>query len=145
MAGCKTENWTVKELSDALQNNHKDNKRIVVPMFQRGQRWKKEQQQTFIDSLIKGYPVGTLLFYEKYENDQWVYILVDGLQRGNCIRNYMMNPTEFFYNDSIPDEVCADILDAIGENVPEYYNEVRNVLTDFIKEQKSFKNGRQAK
>lgn len=62
MAGCKTENWTVKELSDALQNNHKDNKRIVVPMFQRGQRWSKTQQQTFIDSLIKGYPVGTLLF-----------------------------------------------------------------------------------
>ena len=53
MAGCKTENWTVKEVSDALQNNHRDNKRIVVPMFQRGQRWNKKQQQTFIDSLIK--------------------------------------------------------------------------------------------
>jgi uncharacterized protein with ParB-like and HNH nuclease domain len=65
MAGCKTENWTVRETSDALQNNHRDNKRIVVPMFQRGQRWNKSQQQTFIDSLIKGYPVGTLLFYER--------------------------------------------------------------------------------
>ncbi|WP_366072795.1 DUF262 domain-containing protein, partial [uncultured Anaerovibrio sp.] len=51
-------------------------------------RWKKTQQQKFIDSLIKGYPVGTLLFYEKYENNQWNYILVDGLQRGNCIRHY---------------------------------------------------------
>ena len=89
MSGCKTENWTVKEVSDALQNNHRDNKRIVVPMFQRGQRWNKKQQQTFIDSLIKEYPVGTLLFYEKYENGQWNYILVDGLQRGSCIRNYM--------------------------------------------------------
>lgn len=25
MAGCKTENWTVKEVSDALQNKHRDN------------------------------------------------------------------------------------------------------------------------
>lgn len=140
MAGCKTENWTVKELSDALQNNHKDNKRIVVPMFQRGQRWKKNQQQTFIDSLIKGYPVGTLLFYEKYENGQWNYILVDGLQRGSCIRNYMTNPTEFFYNDNISDEVCAQILSVIEENNPENYGSVRSILTEFIKEQKSFKN-----
>lgn len=47
---------------------HKDNKRIVVPMFQRGKRWKKAQEQKFIDSLIKGYPVGTMLFYETYED-----------------------------------------------------------------------------
>jgi hypothetical protein len=140
MAGCKTENWTVKEVSDALQNNHRDNKRIVVPMFQRGQRWNKKQQQTFIDSLIKGYPVGTLLFYEKYENGQWNYILVDGLQRGSCIRNYMTNPTEFFYNDNISDEVCSSILAVIDMDDLANYAVVRNVLTDFIKEQKSFKN-----
>lgn len=74
MAGCITQNWTVRGISDALENKHIDNKRIVVPMFQRGERWNKKQQQTFIDSLIKGYPVGTLLFYEKYENEQWNYI-----------------------------------------------------------------------
>lgn len=140
MSGCKTENWTVKEVSDALQNNHRDNKRIVVPMFQRGQRWNKKQQQTFIDSLIKEYPVGTLLFYEKYENGQWNYILVDGLQRGSCIRNYMTNPTEFFYNDNIPDEVCSSILAVIDMDDLANYAVVRTVLTDFIKEQKSFKN-----
>ena len=127
MAGCKTENWTVKDLSDALQNNHKDGKRIVVPMFQRGQRWKKNQQQTFIDSLIKGYPVGTLLFYEKYEDNQWNYILVDGLQRGNCIRNYMTNPTEFFYDDNISDKTCEDILSIIGDNNKDSYIKIKNL------------------
>lgn len=140
MAGCKTENWTVKDLSDALQNNHKDGKRIVVPMFQRGQRWKKNQQQTFIDSLIKGYPVGTLLFYEKYEDNQWNYILVDGLQRGNCIRNYMTNPTEFFYDDNISDKTCEDILSIIGDNNKDSYIKIKNLLTEYIKKQKSFKN-----
>lgn len=140
MAGCKPESWTVKELSDALQNNHKENKRIVVPMFQRGERWKKNQQQTFIDSLIKGYPVGTLLFYEKIENNQVIYILVDGLQRGSCIRSYMTNPTEFFYNDNISDDVCSAILSIIGEDDQNNYDTVKLMLTDYIKEQKSFKN-----
>ena len=52
MAGCTCENWTLQDLSSALQDMHKDNKRIVVPMFQRGQRWSKDQEKIFIDSLI---------------------------------------------------------------------------------------------
>ena len=82
MAVCTVENWTLQDLSSALQNMHRDNKRIAVPMFQRGKRWKKDQQQKFIDSLIKGYPVGTMLFYETFEDGSPTYILVDGLQRG---------------------------------------------------------------
>ena len=62
MAGCTCENWSLQDLSSALQDMHKDNKRIVVPMFQRGKRWSRTQEQVFIDSLIKGYPVGTMLF-----------------------------------------------------------------------------------
>ena len=96
MAGCTFENWTLEDLSNALQDMHKDNKRIVVPMFQRGKRWKKTQEKKFIDSLIKGYPVGTMLFYETFEEGKRTYILVDGLQRGNSMKKYMTNPTEFF-------------------------------------------------
>lgn len=111
MAGCTCENWSLQDLSSALQDMHKDNKRIVVPMFQRGKRWKKAQEQKFIDSLIKGYPVGTMLFYETYEDNKRTYILVDGLQRGNSIKKYMTNPTEFFYDDSISDEFCYSLYD----------------------------------
>ena len=107
MAGCTCENWSLQDLSSALQDMHKDNKRIVVPMFQRGKRWKKAQEQKFIDSLIKGYPVGTMLFYETYEDNKRTYILVDGLQRGNSIKKYMTNPTEFFYDDSISDSAVV--------------------------------------
>ena len=140
MAGCKCENWTLEELSSSLQNMHKENKIIVVPMFQRGKRWKKQQEQKFIDSLIKGYPVGTMLFYETYEDDKWTYILVDGLQRGNSIKKYMTNPTEFFYDDSISDDFCASILELVHQSEEENYVKIRNILTTFIKEQKTFKN-----
>lgn len=62
MAGCTCENWSLQDLSSALQDMHKDNKKIVVPMFQRGKRWNKNQEKTFIDSLIKGYPVEPCCF-----------------------------------------------------------------------------------
>lgn len=119
---------------------HKDNKRIVVPMFQRGKRWNKNQEKTFIDSLIKGYPVGTMLFYETFEDNKRTYILVDGLQRENSIKKYMTNPTEFFYDDSVSDEFCANILNIVGQDNQELYSSIRAIMTSFIKEQKTFKN-----
>lgn len=140
MAGCTCENWSLQDLSSALQDMHKDNKKIVVPMFQRGKRWNKNQEKTFIDSLIKGYPVGTMLFYETFEDNKRTYILVDGLQRGNSIKKYMTNPTEFFYDDSISDEFCAEILKIVGQEDEEFYSSIRTILTSFIKGQKTFKN-----
>lgn len=141
MASCTTENWTLADLASALLSMHKDKKKIAVPMFQRGKRWKNSQQQVFIDSLIKGFPVGTMLFYEEIIQDgSQVYILVDGLQRGNCIKKYMNNPTEFFYDSSISDEFCESVLTVINKNDPENYSIIRDVLTSFIKEQKTFKN-----
>lgn len=141
MASCTTENWTLADLASALQSMHKDKKKIAVPMFQRGKRWGKDQQDTFIDSLIKGYPVGTMLFYEEIiEDGSQVYILVDGLQRGNCIKKYMNNPTEFFYDSSISDEFCEQILKVVDKEGAENFSIVREVLTTFIKEQKKFKN-----
>ena len=140
MASCTTENWTLESLSAALQDMHKDNKKIAVPMFQRGKRWNGQQQRTFIDSLIKGFPVGTMLFYETIEDGKQTYILVDGLQRGNSIKKYMTNPTEFFYDSNISDDFCQSVLQIVNANVSANYNVVRLILTDFIKKQKSFKN-----
>lgn len=141
MATCTCENWTLQDLSDALQNMHKDKKKIAVPMFQRGKRWSKDQQEKFINSLIKGYPVGTMLFYETIESGQTTYILVDGLQRGNSIKKYMNNPTEFFYDSSISDELCHELLEAMSiENSEINRSKIRSILTNFIKTQRSFKN-----
>ena len=140
MAGCTNENWALQDLSTALQDMHKDNKRIVVPMFQRGKRWSKDQEKAFIDSLVKGYPVGTMLFYETFEDNKRTYILVDGLQRGNSIKKFMNNPTEFFFDDSISDEVCTSILELLNQTDEAYYAKIRTTLTTFIKEQKTFKN-----
>ena len=141
MEKCTVEDWTLKELAEALQDEHKGKKRIAVPMFQRGKRWKKNQQETFIDSLLKGFPVGTMLFHEEKDEDgKLTYILIDGLQRGNCIRKYMNNPTDFFYDSTISDDFCHCVLKKVEAEDDENYPIVREILTSFIKSQKSFKN-----
>ena len=141
MASCTVENWTLLDLATALQDMQKDKKRIAVPIFQRGKRWKPQQQKVFIDSLIKGFPVGTMLFHEERDEDgKRTYILIDGLQRGNCIKKYMNNPTEFFYDSSISDVFCKTLLQEVNADQEQNYHKVRILLTKFIKEQKTFKN-----
>lgn len=114
MAGCYSESWTIKDLTEALKCMHKDNKIIIVPIFQRGKRWKTDQEDVFIDSLKKGYPVGTMLFYKRVENNREVYTLVDGLQRGNTIKKYMTSPTKYFNDNAIPIEVSDRIFETLG-------------------------------
>lgn len=41
-----------------------DTGRIKIPRFQRDFVWSKEQTATLIDSLIKGYPIGTFIFWK---------------------------------------------------------------------------------
>ena len=65
MAACTNENWTLQDLTTALQDMHKDNKKLVVPMFQRGKRWTKSQERTFIDSLIN-------ISETKYHNNDYI-------------------------------------------------------------------------
>lgn len=141
MAGCTCENWTVQDLAFALEAKREGNKKIVVPLFQRGKRWNKEQEQEFIDSLIRGYPVGTMLFYERLEDGKRTYILVDGLQRSNSIKRYITNPTDFFYNNDVPDDFCSEILKTVCKNDDrKLYEKIRILLTDFIKNQKTYRN-----
>lgn len=141
MASCTCENWTLRKLSDALQNKCSDNRRISVPMFQRGKRWSSNQQSMFIDSLLKGYPVGTMLFYKRIEENTENFILVDGLQRGNSIKKYLTNPTEFFDDNNISNELCDRILSIVNcQCTDENRGIIRGKLTEFIRENKTFSN-----
>jgi hypothetical protein len=39
--------------------------RIRVPQFQRGLKWEDEDRRKLFDSILRGYPVGTLLFWKR--------------------------------------------------------------------------------
>lgn len=130
MATCRYEPWSLKDLATALNDMHIDKKQIVVPMFQRGKRWKPKQEDAFIDSLLKGYPVGTMLFYRTVEENKEIYTLVDGLQRGNTIKKFMASPTKYFKDEDIPIEivdVIFNILELRGQE-----SKIKNGISDIV-------------
>lgn len=127
-----TEIWTLQEINDALQNLEHGDKKIVIPRFQRGQRWSTTQEEVFIDSVRKGYPVGTLLFYKTIEQSglgvKEVYTLVDGLQRSTAIYRYMQTPTKYIGEIDVSDEYVDDVFGLLG------FQEVqKSILATIIK------------
>lgn len=142
-----TEIWTLQEISDALQNLEHGEKRIVIPRFQRGQRWDSKQEDGFIDSVRRGYPVGTLLFYKTIEQQsngtvKEVYTLVDGLQRSTAIFRYMQAPMKFFSASDVSTELVDDVFTLLG--FPELQKNnvapvIRSTYVDYIHNLKSYK------
>lgn len=79
------------KISNALEKI--DELQLFIPAFQREYVWKRDDAKQLVDSLIKGYPTGTMLTWEtanppelkgphKYDEKQGaVRILLDGQQR----------------------------------------------------------------
>lgn len=78
--------------------NEIDTGQIKLPMFQREFVWEKEQSAKLIDSIIKGFPIGTFIFWKTREelrsyknvgnytlpdtpNGDYVQYILDGQQR----------------------------------------------------------------
>ncbi len=118
MSNCMYEQWSLRELATAISKRQSGKKEIVVPMFQRGKRWSKEKEDNFIDSLEKGYPVGTMLFFRSVDGDKEIYTLIDGLQRANTIKNYLLNPTLYVVARKIPHEIIERTADVLALNGP---------------------------
>lgn len=135
MNNCSYEEWTLDQVAKALENREKEGRVIKVPLFQRSIVWNKEQEEKFIDSLKKGFPIGTLLFSKKVQDNREVFTLIDGLQRSNTIKKYIQNPTHFFGNRDLDDEnVVKDINRILGQagNQETIEVKIKECLIDFI-------------
>lgn len=141
MGECTPEFWTLKEIKDCLEKGWNGNKKIVIPMFQRGKRWNKEKEETFIDSLKKKYPIGTLLFYKTTINNQEIYTLIDGLQRGTTIKKYLSAPTKFFKIKQLPvdelNKLYKIVLDDENQSEKEVIN---NIISEYVSSLPNFDN-----
>ncbi|MBO5971175.1 MAG: DUF262 domain-containing protein [Clostridia bacterium] len=137
MSKCIPELWTLKEIYQSLSKGYNGDKKIVIPMFQRGKRWSSKQQESFIESLKKSYPIGTLLFYKTTKNDQQIYTLIDGLQRGTAIKKYLSNPTHFFKIEQIPADVLSSIY-ALTEAPAEEYADIDAIIMEYVHQLASF-------
>lgn len=131
------ESWQLSDIAYAMKNNDGNGRKIIIPIFQRGKRWDKNLKESLIDSLLKGYPVGTLLFAEKGNK---TYSVVDGLQRCTTISEYILNPT---LRENLQD-VDTQVLDQCritffpgNENVT-INNKINDIILKFISRHKSF-------
>lgn len=79
-----------------------------MPDFQREFVWNKEKQWNLIESLINEYPIGVMTLFKSGMK----FIIVDGLQRYNTIRNYLRNPKSILN--------FKDYYDLIRENIANF-------------------------
>lgn len=123
----KPENWTMQEIANAMKGKDAQGRQIVIPLFQRGKRWSPEKREKFINSLLLGYPVGTLLFADRGDK---TYSVIDGLQRSTTICEYVLNPTK---RENLKD-VDESTLDSCREIIfPNNNNKtINNKLNELI-------------
>ena len=77
-------------LSNILENVKKGN--ILIHKYHRPYQWTDTQVVKLFDSIIKGYPIGSLIFWEADKDSEYIIknnkqIIIDGVQRINALYN----------------------------------------------------------
>ena len=91
-----------------------DEKYIVNRRYQRKWIWTLEEKQSFIDSIISGYPVPIILLAERVGRSDGTLEIIDGMQRLNAITSFVNNefPVDEEYFDLNTVAVTKELLDS---------------------------------
>lgn len=139
MSSYTIEQWTIQEVATAFKEKdvNTDNKRIIIPIFQRGLRWEPERRATFIDSINKGYPFGALLFAKHEKN---TYSVVDGLQRGSTVCEYVFNPLSTTNFEKIDDDTLTSIRQVLfpGNLNKRINDDINEIIVNYFDKCKSY-------
>ncbi len=90
--------WSLADIVQSLDENTSTGRYFVqIPKFQRSIVWTDSQIRKLVDSIYKGYPIGSLLAYqtEQGRGNKIVLQLVDGLQRVTAISRYLAAPLKY--------------------------------------------------
>jgi len=83
----------------------------LLPDFQRGHVWKREQQKLYVEFLLRGGSTNNVLYFNhpgwmnSFEGD---FVVVDGLQRLTALMQFLLGEFPVFYG------IFADALDLRG-------------------------------
>ena len=120
--------WKMEQFTAQEIHEKQEQKKIVVPKYQRGIVWKENQKKELIDSIKKGIPFGSILLYNDEEANN--YRLIDGLQRCTTIYEFISNPANYFDEDDIDDETINKLKELI--NVVSDTEVIRNKIIEII-------------
>lgn len=110
--------WSIGKLEKAWKAPAPEEGELRLPNFQRAPVWSTDQQSKLIHSLKSGYPIGSLLFYERPAGGAKAgkaYLLVDGLQRTLAIRAYVEKPLTLID----PEDLESSVLDSLHARMEE--------------------------
>ena len=142
MSNYTIETWTIRGVANAFNymatSKDETDSKVVIPIFQRGLRWDPARRRKFIDSLEKGYPFGSLLFAKQEGINK--YSVVDGLQRGSTVCDYVFNPLGKDNITAIDKEVLNDIKDAFFPDgaSSSVVETIEKCILEYFHEQKQF-------
>lgn len=104
-------NWSLEKIKAKQLDEEIKSKKIVIPKYQRGIVWNQKKRDLLIETIKKGLPFGSILIY-KDENGRKE--LIDGLQRSTTIFEFINNPSQFFNDDDVDDEVTLKLFKMMG-------------------------------
>lgn len=133
----RCDHWTMYDIAKAMKGRDDQERKIIIPIYQRGKRWSKQKREKFIDSLLLGYPVGTLLFAE-YEGKK--YSVIDGLQRSTTICEYILYPTRRENLKDVDDDVLAKCREVLfpGNTNETLKDTINSLILSFIETKRDF-------
>lgn len=111
------EKWTLQEIADYLDPKSEGTSYwLQAPKFQRRMVWPDEKIAKLVDSIYRGYPIGSLLVYQTdlIQDGKIVLQLVDGLQRSTSIAKFLKSPLKYApIKDMVPNGLiakCAELV-----------------------------------
>ena len=113
MAGAQQELVVRGEQVERVFINYLDDKYVVNRRYQRKLIWTIEEKQSFIDSIIQGFPVPIILLAEPVGRQDGTLEIIDGMQRMNAITSFIANDyaVEGGYFDLNTFATTKDLLD----------------------------------
>ena len=145
----KSDNITVKPDKIRLVNLLEEVERgiIKVPEFQRDFVWNEQQMKELFDSILRGYPIGSLLLWKpvdkfKCENEIGPYeiedesgeikYVLDGFQRITTLFGVLTNPKKFGINEDDPKlkkfSINFDLVEEEFTSMKEYWKSIWNLI-----------------
>lgn len=109
--------WSLEDITQSVDEVNANSRYFVqIPKFQRSIVWTDNQIRKLVDSIYRGYPIGSLLAYQTDQSrkNKIVLQLVDGLQRVTAISRFMSAPLKYAPIEALvtPEvlEICSNTL-----------------------------------
>lgn len=125
--------WTIGKLVQAVKDKAgTGTTRIEIPRFQRHLVWNAQQRVDLIDSIHKGYPIGSIMLFKRFNpgSPHEVFQVVDGLQRTSTLVHYAERPLTYVPIDLFP----AHAMSAIASALDVEEEHLQRAITDWMRE-----------